>query len=372
MTGERRQAGPPTIPDVARRAGVSSATAGRALGGYGYTSEETRRRVLEAADALGYRRNEIARSMATGRTFTIGVVIADIENPFFASATRAISDAARREGFNVILANTDEDLAAEIASVRLFLDKRVDGMIVAPTSSIETAHLARARDAGCPIVLLDRRIPALGVDTIAVDNFSAAREAVAALIGDGHACIALASNAPAHEDRHLLISSIRERIDGYRAALIEGGLPVSEAAVMLGGWNAEAAERRLAVLRDPALRPTAVLATDNRVALGVLHLARRAGLSLPRQLSLIAFDDAEWADAVSPPLSVIGQPVRELGTEAAEMLIARIRGAETGAPQERLLRARLVMRGSTAPPPRRTRAPGNGRARARASAADRP
>ena len=90
MTGERRQAGPPTIPDVARRAGVSSATAGRALGGYGYTSEETRKRVLAAADELGYRRNEIARSMATGRTFTIGVVIADIENPFFASATRAI------------------------------------------------------------------------------------------------------------------------------------------------------------------------------------------------------------------------------------------------------------------------------------------
>jgi LacI family transcriptional regulator len=352
MTGDRPKTGTPTIPDVARRAGVSSATAGRALGGYGYTSAATRERVLAAADALGYRRNEIARSMATGRTFTIGVVIADIENPFFARATRAIGDAARREGFNVILANTDEDLAAEEASVQLFVDKRVDGIIVAPTSSIETTHLARAREAGCPIVLLDRRIPALGADTIAVDNFSAAREAVRALVRQGHQRIALASNAPAHEDRHLLISSIRERIDGYRAALIEAGLPVSDASVMLGGWNAETAERRLAVFDDPATRPTALLATDNRVALGILHIARRLGLVMPDALSLISFDDAEWADAVSPPLSVIIQPVRELGTSAAEMLIARIRGAEHGAPHERLLPAQLVMRGSAAAPRR--------------------
>lgn len=361
MTGDRRQAGTPTIPDVARRAGVSSATAGRALGGYGYTSEATRQRVLAAADALGYRRNEVARSMATGRTFTIGVVIADIENPFFARATRAISDAARREGFNVILANTDEDLAAEVATVGLFVDKRVDGMIVSPTSSIETAHLARARDAGCPIVLLDRRIPALGADTIAIDNFSAAREAVSTLVRQGHRRIVLASNAPAYEDRHLLISSIRERIDGYRAAMIEAGVPVGDASVMLGGWNADAADRRLAVFDDRATRPTALLATDNRVALGILHIARRLGLALPADLSLIAFDDAEWADAVSPPLSVISQPVRELGTAAAEMLIGRIRGAESGAPQERLLPAHLVLRASTA-------APSAGRARARREA----
>src|SRR3712207_4244948 len=146
---------PVTIPDVARHAGVSTATAGRALGGYGAVSPDARNRVLAAAAELGYRPNELARSMITGKTFTIGVIVADIENPFFARVSRGVTDTARDAGFEVILVNTDEDVEAERNALKVLQEKRVDGVIVAPASASEADHLAEAHRAGCPIALVD-------------------------------------------------------------------------------------------------------------------------------------------------------------------------------------------------------------------------
>lgn len=336
----------PTIADVARAAGVSRASAARALGGYGYTGAEVRQRVLDAAERLAYQPNQLARSMATGRSKTIGVVVADIENLYFARAIRAITDTANANGFGVVLTNTDEDIDLEREAVRVLLSNRVDGLIVSPTSSVEVDHLTAARDMGCPFVLLDRRVPVLNADTFAIDNFRAAHDAVAFLIEQGHRRIALVSNAPSHGEQQYLISSVRERIDGYRAALHDAGIRIVPSLIVLGGWDADNLAGQLRKLCGSANRPTAYLATDSSVALVLLNVLRTLGVGVPEKASLICFDDADWMAAVSPPLSVVSQPIRDLATAATEDLIARLQGKVTGPGEETLMPATLVNRGS--------------------------
>src|SRR3954470_6261836 len=162
-----------TLADVARSAGVSTATAARALGGYGSVSGTARQRVNEAAQALGYQRNELAATMITGRSNTVGLVVADIENPFFAAAARGVSDVARAAGYEVVLVNTDEDVVTERSAVQVLFSKRVDGVIVAPASPVDVEHLAATQRAGCPVVLLDRQGGGLGGDAVLGENLGA-------------------------------------------------------------------------------------------------------------------------------------------------------------------------------------------------------
>ncbi|MDJ1637388.1 MULTISPECIES: LacI family DNA-binding transcriptional regulator [Rhizobium/Agrobacterium group] len=341
----------PTIADVARASGVSRATAARVLGDYGYVRAQTRQLVQEAATSLAYQPNQLARSMATGRSKTIGVVIADIENLYFARAIRAITDTASSHGFVVILATTDEDIELERDAVRVLLAKRVDGLIISPTSSSEVEHLVNASGRDCPIVLLDRRVPVLSADTFAIDNFRAAYEAVTTLIGRGHRSIALVSNAPAHGEQHYLISSVRERIDGYRAALHDAEIPIAPELVVLGGWDPGNLAQQVRVLCSSSDRPTAFLATDSSVALVLLEVVREMNLSIPDDISLICFDNADWTAATTPPLTVISQPIKELATAATEDLIARLNGEATNSAKEVLLPATLVARGSVGDAP---------------------
>jgi len=335
-----------TIVDVARAAGVSRATAARVLGDYGYAGTEARQRVVDAAKRLAYQPNLLARSMKTGRSKMIGVVVADIENLYFGRAIRAITDTARAKGFGVVLATTDEDIGLEREAVRVLLANRVDGLIVSPTSSIEVDHLIGARDSGCPFVLLDRRVPVLNADTFAVDNFRATHQAVSSLISHGHRRIALVSNAPSHGEQQYLISSVRERIDGYRAALHDAEIQIDPKLVVLGGWNTENLTHQLRHLCQTANGPTAILATDSSVGLVVLNVLRELDLSIPDKVSLICFDDADWTTAVIPALTVISQPIRDLAKAATENLIARVQGKVSGLGKEILLQATLVDRGS--------------------------
>jgi len=341
----------PTIGDVARIAGVSRATAARVLGGYGYASPETRQRVVDAAKQLAYQPNQLARSMVTGRSGMIGVVVADIENLYFARAVRAITDTASANGFGVVLATTDEDIELERNAVRVLLANRVDGLIVSPTSSIEVDHLVSARDMGCPFVLLDRRVPVLNANTFAIDNFRAAHQAVTYLIKQEHRRIALVSNAPSHGEQQYLISSVRERIDGYRGALHDAGIKIDPKRIVLGGWDTENLARKLRRLCQSANRPTSFLATDSSVGLVLLNVFRELDLSIPDKGSLICFDDADWTTAVTPPLTVVSQPIKELATAATEDLIARLQGEAKPSGEETLLQATLIKRGSVSRAP---------------------
>ena len=225
---------------MARRAGVSVATAGRALGGYGYVGEQTRERVQAAASELGYSPNVVARSMRSGSTRSIGFVGSDIADPYFAEAMRGICDVAHREGYETILTNSDERLDLEQRAVRTLLDKQVEGLVVAPASVTHCDHLADARAEGVPVVLLDRDLPQLDCDSVVVDNENAAYAAVTHLLKLGHERIGLLASINATEQpeirpaegdgRWAVLGADRpsvERIRGYLRALAERGAPVS-------------------------------------------------------------------------------------------------------------------------------------------------
>lgn len=336
----------PTVADVARAAGVSRATAARVLGGYGYAGSEARELVLEAAKRLAYQPNQLARSMATGRSKTIGVVVADIENLYFARAIRAITDTANANGFDVVLANTDEDVELERSALRVMLAKRVDGLIISPASSVEVDHLVEARNMGCPFVLLDRRVPALNADTVAIDNFRAAHEAVSSFTEQGHRRIALVSNSSADGGQRYLTSPVRERLEGYKAALHDAGIRIESKLTIFGGGDNENLARKVRKLCQADDRPTAFLAVTSAVALVVLGVLREMGLSIPGQASLICFENADWTVAVTPPLTVVSQPIKELASAVTERLIARLQGEPADGPEETLLPATLINRGS--------------------------
>ncbi|MER7395646.1 LacI family DNA-binding transcriptional regulator [Streptomyces sp. NPDC000151] len=393
-TNRRKPAGrPATLPDVAREAGVSRSTASRALADYGSVSPEARERVRAAAEKLGYRPNLLARSMITGRTHTLGAIVADIQNPFFAGVTRGITDAARAAGYQVLLANTDEDVAAERAAVKMLRDKHVDGLIVAPAATTETAHLAAAHAAGCPVVLLDRQAPGLPADSVTVDNHGAAQDAVRRLLAAGHRRIALvsllgsapatpagasadapgagaaatdqvpdaaptdpvstdpASTDPVSTDP---VSTGLERIEGYRTALREAGLTDTDTYLRTGTFHREDPADLTAELLSLPEPPTAVFATDSMIALGVLSAARDHGLRVPEHLSVVTFDDTDWARAVRPRVSVVAQPVQELGARAVHTLVSRIEGA-TRPPEHIVLDTEFIERESIAPPPEASR-----------------
>lgn len=363
MAAERERASsPPTISEVATAAGVGRATAARTLGGYGYVSPELRERVLAAAEELGYRANALARSMSTGVTHTLGVIVADIGNPFFAGVVRGISDTSRERGFDTIVLSTHEDLAEEIAAMNVLIDKRVDGVIVASAAveRADVAHLTAAIDHGIPVVLVDREVSHLDLDAVVIDNREAAREAVDSLIRAGHRRIGFVwgpstDTRPATR-RELLAAAAKnlwtdaERLRGYLDALDDAGLRFDPDLVMVGDKTEQRATDEVARMLALQERATAIFCTETDAMTGALRAVRAAGLSYPSDVSLIGFDDSSWAAVMDPPLTMIAQPMHALGTQAAATLLALIDGEST--PRSRhTLETRLVSRASVAAPP---------------------
>lgn len=347
----------PSLVDVARAAGVSTATAGRALGGYGPVSEAARSKVAAAAEALGYTTNSLARSMITGHTHIIGVVVPDVANPFFATALRGISDVVNPAGFEVQLANTGRDPASEKRALHVMSQQRVDGAIVAPAHPDRGAHIQQLVRTGLPVVLLDRQ--ARGVtngDSVAIENELAAQQAVEHLLDLGHQRIAIVTEAdgtatpgmPQTRRKTLLPSA--QRLLGYLAALEAAGLPSHAAWVATATYDrtsAHAATTKLLKLEEP---PTAVLCTDNVLASGALRAIQDEGLRIPDDISLIGFDDEPWTTLVRPELTVVEQPTYHLGVEAGQQLLARMEStAPSTKPRHIRLQAHLIIRDSTGP-----------------------
>jgi LacI family transcriptional regulator len=350
-TPRRRDA---TVADVARDAGVAKATAARALGGYGAVSDDVRERVLAAAAALGYLPNGLARSMNTGKSNTIGVIVGDIENPYFGLAMRGISDTAKAGGYDVILSNTGESLESEIEATRVFLEKRVDGVIVAPASFTGTEHLDDIRKAGRPLVLLDRHVESLKVDVVEVSVTDVAYAAAQHLLDSGHRNIAFIStlelaSEPYSRGDTLGVSSVAARVDGILGALTDRGVADPLRYLRFDANRGEGVRgvvRELMSLTEP---PTAIIASDSLIAMGVLGELRALGLTVPDDISFIMFDDFEWTTLISPPITVISQPVYDVGVAAAKKLIARIEGRRSG-PLVQRFPATLVHRESVSTP----------------------
>lgn len=342
----------PSVADVARRAGVSKATAARVLGRYGRVSDKTRSAVEMAAAALDYRPNELARSMTTGRTDAIGVVVGDIGNPFFSLAVRGISEIARQHGFGVILANSDENADEERKAIRRLLSWRVDGLIVSPASVVDSAHLREITGRGLPLTLLDRDIPELNIDSATTDDRAAAEKATRLLLDRGHRNIAYVTSCLPDEGLFtapvcIKTGSVRQRIEGFLAACAQAG--ITDAAQRIGVGAATPALTQDLVLRllQQADRPTAIIASDSLVALEIYKAVQALGFAMPRDVSLVTFYDADWTAVASPTTTAISQPAREMGEMAATLVINRMKNIRAPA-RKLIIPTRMIERSSVA------------------------
>lgn len=346
----------PTIDDVARTASVGRATAARALGNYGSVRPTTRATVLAAAARLGYRKNSVARNVATGVSNTVGVVLADIENPFFASAIRGITDAAHESGFHVIVANTDEDISAEQEVVEMLLEKRVDGILIAPAHAGRISHLNSANDGGTPVVLFDRTVPGRRFSTVTSNNRTATRAAITRLLDMGHRRICFLTSGyltngrgagvvPSIASDEVPVSCVQERYAGYVEAHRRAGVPVINSLVRRSEYSSENACQEVLDLFTTSVLPSAMFCTDTLLAIGLLQAVHTLGLRVPQDLSIVVFDESPWCKVTSPQLSVVAQPVYEIGACAARELIKAIRGEQT-MPTNKRIQCKFIARGS--------------------------
>ncbi|MFD6697957.1 MULTISPECIES: LacI family DNA-binding transcriptional regulator [unclassified Microbacterium] len=353
MVDEQQQMGArraPRLEDVARIVGVSKSTAARALRDSPLVTEETKARVRQAAADLNYRVNALARAMSAGSTQTLGLVIADISNTFFDQATRAIIDTAARQGYQVLVLNTGESLSVERDAIRVLWEKRVDGIILVPSSPDEFAHLQGGSGSVPPLVLLDRSVPELGAPTVTTNDFQSSYEAVSLLLDRGHREIDIIVNT---SDRRTVvagnpgsaISTIFNRVSGGWAALSDRGIDPQARRPLYVPPAHDEATSAIQHLLESAERPTAVMTTNSDAALAVMDAASKVGLKVGSDLSLISFDDTPWAPVFSPALSVIRRPIADLGRTAVELLLETMHG-ETLTPGTIELVSTVVDRGS--------------------------
>jgi len=330
------------MKDVAELAGVSASTVSHVLNGTRKVSEDTRERVRLAIEELGYEPNLLAKSLKVSRTFTIGLLISDIQNPFFTSVIRGAEDVALSRGYHLFLCNTDEDPNREDEYVRELSKKRVDGLIVASSASRRN-HTLQLRLEDVPFVFMDREVEGIEADTVSVDNRLGMRLIAEHLTQLGHERVGMVSGP-------LEKSSGHERYHGLRDALADLGLPLHDSLVRFGDFRVsggrEAAEELLR-LPEP---PTALVVSNNQMTLGALLAVRELGLRVPDEVSVVSFDDMEWAPLANPPLTALAQPTYEMGATAARMLLDKIEKKATGSPSKLFMEPELMIRGSTGSP----------------------
>jgi LacI family transcriptional regulator len=327
-----------TVRDVAERAGVSAMTVSRVINGGSGVRPETKRRVEEAIRELEYVPNAVAKGLMSNKSGTIGVIVPDIVNPFFALVIRGAETVARRSGYRVLLCNTEGDLALERQYVEDMLAHRADGILIAPVSDLSKDHLAALSRRRFPFVLVDRSVTGLDCDIVQADSVSGARRLTEHLIEVGHRRIGLIIEPDT-------VSTARERVRGYHAALEKANLSTEESLIVrtsadrAGGYGAT---NQLLSLPDP---PTALFGVNNMTALGAIDAVRDRGLSVPEDIGLVCFDDVEHLAVLSPFLTVMDQPTETFGTVGTQLLLDRIAGnVESG--RRVVLPPRLIVRRS--------------------------
>ncbi|MGW7266577.1 LacI family DNA-binding transcriptional regulator [Streptomyces sp. NPDC054842] len=331
-----------TMVDVARHAGVSIATVSHVLNDSRPVRPQTRQAVLDAIDALGYTHNTLARSLVTARTRSIGLAVSAISNPYFTEILQGVEAGALEHGYSLLIADPHDDPEHEQKVVRLLHERRVDGLIVAPSAdpSKLLGYLGRH---DVPTVFLDRLVdsgpsakgPHAGsagadsaddhepsatryrFDQISAENAEPMRQLVEHLTGLGHKRIGLIAGLPG-------LSTTAERIFGYRHGLAGAGLPYDERLVVHGESQTRAAEQATGALLSLATPPTALVTANNAMTIGALRALKDLGVSVPDDLALCCFDDFAWADLFAPRLTAVAQPSKEIGAQAVRLLLERL------------------------------------------------
>ena len=325
--------------NVAERAGVSITSVSHVINATRPVSDKLRERVLSAMQELGYQQNLLARGLRRGETHTLGMIIPDSANPFFAAVTRGVEDTSFEQGYSVILCNSDGDLDKELVYTNVLSEKRVDGILFV-AAGVSTTHIQALQAQRRPLVVVDRDIPAVAVDSVLTDNAQGGRLATEHLMALGHRRIGCIMGSSS-------LTPSADRVSGYRQALATAGVAVDTALIVKGDFQYasgyRAAQQFLAM--DDA--PTAIFACNDLMAIGAIRAALELGRQVPADLSVVGFDDVRLASFVNPPLTTIVQPKYTMGVIATTMLLERLRDPEV-LPRRRVLDTYLLRRQSTA------------------------
>ena len=331
----------PTLKAIARQLGVSVTTVSRALNGkareYGISSK-TEKAVRKAAEKLNFSPDPLARGLRLNRTLSIGLVIPDISNPYFAEIAKYVEMAARAAGYSVILCDSQENTDLEAESLTLLRDRKVDGLVVAPVGQ-SAGHFEALQDGNPPAVVIDRHFPRLKLPYVISDNYKGAMEATGHFIERGHRTIACVQGLAR-------TSPNRERVRGYEAALKGHGIPVDDSLVAGSSFSEENGYICAKLLLKKAKGITAVLALSNLIALGILRALSEEDLRVPDDVSIICFDDQPYCAYLNPPMTAVEQNKEQMGRIAVRLLLDQIQSAKGPMQEGIVLPTKLIARAS--------------------------
>jgi LacI family transcriptional regulator len=331
------------MKEIAKIAGVSLGTVSHVLNGSAAVREPLRKRVMDAVDALGYQPSQLARGLRRDKTNMIGMIIPDVTNPFFPAVVRGAEDVAFENGYRLVLCNTDNDHAKEIAHLNELRTYLPSGLIVIPSNFSDlTVQAESYRRSGTAVVCVDRLPKDWNGDTVTANNEHGAYEATNYILRQGHKQVAIITGP-----RHL--TNAQERLKGFKRALHEKKISIAPEYIQETTFDQHGGHAKTMLLLRMIPRPTVIFAGNDMIAFGALLAFREAGLRCPDDISLIGFDNLDLAEMTSPPLSSVSQPGYQMGTTAARMLIDRVRG-DHGPAKHVVIETALKIRDSVAPP----------------------
>jgi len=330
------------IKDVASKAGVSTATVSRVLGGFPGVRDKTRKKVLGAISELNYEINAIARSLRQKKTNFIGVIVGNVLSQFCSIIAKSVEETANKFGYHTILCNGDENSQKELEYLRILKSNRVDGIILTPTGK-NSEYVQRLINSRTKVVLLDRLIEGVDCDAVLVDNTNGAYKAVKHLIDQGYRKIGIV-------DGYLDRTTGAERLKGYLQAIEEVGIARDDSLIKIGNFKKESGRKLTTELLRQQDRPEAIFTTNIDMSMGALIAIKEMGLTIPDDIGIVCFDDSDWALILKPSITVIRQPVYQLGSIAAELLIKKIEDNKNSLnqmPSIVTLNTELIIREST-------------------------
>lgn len=305
-----------TIKDVAREAGVSTATVSRVLNGNYPVSQDAKDKVENAIKALNYHPNAVARSLKQNKTYLIGVLVPDIANPYFMDLARGIESVISKEGYNLVFGSTDEDASKEMNLLRVLNEKRVDAVVVA-TRQENPDKINELINQGLNILMVDTYIKDVQCDYVVEDDYNAAYRLVKHLINHGHTQIAIVNGL-------LSVSTSQLRLQAYKDALQEHGIPINDKFLLRGDYNRECSYQSMKQLLREDVLPTAIFSTNNIMTESIMLAAKEAGLNIPEDISLVSFGNITLPGLIEPKLTYIKQNSFAIGVRAGSMILDKL------------------------------------------------
>jgi LacI family transcriptional regulator len=333
-----------TLNDIAKKAGISISTVSRVLNKHSSKyriSRETERRVQTAARELNYRPNQLARGLRLRKTHTVGLMVPDISNPFFAYIIRSIQGKAHDAGYSLVVCDTNEDLDLEVEHTKLLYSKGVDGLIVMPVGR-DYHHLEEVIKNGVPLVVMDRVFDDLKADSVFVDNHRGALEAVDYLTKNGHTRIGIIQGLPG-------TFTATNRLRGYKEALERSGIEIDERLIVGRDFRSDNGYTETKLLLRIEKPPTALFTTSDLITLGALRAIDEERLSIPEDISVVGFDDIEGVQYFQCPITTVAQPREAMGDIAVKLLLDQIKSSRRNEPRKIVLQPRLIIRESVQP-----------------------